>query len=207
MATPMTAFLALKPEWMPGQYATLGELEGVDDNVLYALRRDPGAKLELGTRARFSRSKKAYQFGPSGKKTPAGKQPVDLFDCGQPGCLVASPRLAAALTAADGSLQSARVKLVDVDGMDHAFVITAPFVDALDLRASGAKLMKARGLPDELERAKKLVIDAARVPRARSVFRVPLIDSMWFIRASVKDDLAGFVGLAFEDPAKTSFGG
>jgi hypothetical protein len=202
----MSEFWTLRPEWKPGEFATLGELERVADDVPNDLRHGRLVGPDLGAKARFVRSSKPYQFGPSGKKTPAGKAPVDLFKSKQAGCLVASARLAEALLEADAVLTLSRVSIVDVEGVDHGFVITAPLVDALDLKKSGAKLERVRGLPDELVSAKKLILDAARVPSSRAVFRLPLLSTTWFVRDAVKERLADFIGLEFEDPAKTSFG-
>jgi hypothetical protein len=93
------------------------------------------------------------------------------------------------------------VKLLGIKGLDHAFVLTAPLVDALDLAASGAKVEKFDGVPDRIVKAKKLVLRADKVPPDRAVFRVPLLDDLWFVRDSVKAELDAFVGLELEDPA------
>lgn len=197
-------FWALRPAFDPS-YASLGKLEQAPDDVpLSKLRRGLLVGIELGKKARFARSKEPFRFGPSGKSTPAGTAVVDLFRNRQAGCFVVSPRLCEVLRECDGALRPVRVGLTGVDRLDHGFVLTAPLVDALDLSASKAKVEKFDGVPDEIGRAKSLVLRA--VPAERSVFRVPLLDGFWFVRDDVKAKLDGFVGLELSDPAKTSVG-
>lgn len=200
----MPTFWTLQPESLH-THASLGSLEKAAETVpLSKLRRGLLVGVDLGPKAQFARSKQAFQFGPSGKKTPAGSDLVDLFRNRQAGCFVASPRLAEVLVKLDPAVSLSRVKLVDVKGLDHAFVLTAPLVDALDLSASGAKVEKA---DDEIVRAKKLVLVASKVPAERAVFRVPFLDNVWFVRDRVKDALADFVGLELGDPAAMRIGG
>lgn len=202
----MTAFWALTPVFDPA-FAALGKLENpTDDLPLSKLRRGELVAPELGPKARFTRSTEKFQFGPSGKKTPAGTTPVDLFRNRQGGCFVVSPRLADALVAADPAVRPSKVKLSGVTGLDHAFVLTAPLVDALDLAASKAKVEKFGGVPDEITRATKLVLVEKRVPADRAVFRVPLLDKVWFVRDQVRAAIAAYAGLELTDPAAKSYG-
>ena len=195
-------FLALAPAFNPS-YTALGKLEHASDDVpLSKLRRGQLVGVELGRKARFTRSKEPFRFGPSGKTTPAGAVVVDLFRNRQAGCFVVSPRLAELLTRVDPALRPSRVGLSGVDGLDHGFVLTAPLVDALDLAASKAKVEKFDGVPDEITRAKSLVLRT--VPADRAVFRVPLLDDFWFVREDI--ELAGFTGLELTDPATTTVG-
>lgn len=197
----MTAFWTLRPEFLP-TYAKLGKLENArEDLPLSHLRRGTLVGVDLGAKARFVRSTLSYGFGPSGKKTPAGAVPVDLFATKQAGCLVASPRLAETLASLDSALRLVRVKLVDIKGVDHGFVLTGPLVDALDLRASGAKVESFGGVPSEITRAKQLVLSPSKVPADRRVFRVPLVDDVWFVRDDARAALATFVGVELGDPA------
>lgn len=199
-------FLALAPTFDPS-YASLGKLENASDDVpLSKLRRGQLVGVDLGRKARFARSKEPFRFGPSGKSTPAGTTVVDLFRTRQTGCFVVSPRLRTSATRIDSSLRPSRVGLTGVDGLDHGFVLTAPLVDALDLAASKAKVGKFDGTPDEITRAKSLVLRPAAVPPDRAVFRVPLLDGVWFVRQNVRPQLAGFTGLELSDPETTAVG-
>ncbi len=201
-------FLALAPAFDPS-YASLGKLENQSDDVpLSKLRRGQLVGVDLGRKARFARSKEPFRFGPNpGKATPAGTTVVDLFRTRQAGCFVVSPRLAELLTSIDSSVRASRVGLTGLAGLDHGFVVTAPLVDALDLVASKAKVENFDGTPDEIIRARSLVLRPSGVPADRVVCRVPLLDGFWFVREAVKARLAGFTGLELSDPMTTTVGG
>lgn len=196
----MPTFWTLRPQFSVA-FATLGKLDNVPDHVsLSKLRRGHLIELSLDG-SYFARDTTAYQFGPSGKKTPAGSEPVDLYRNRQGGCLVVSTRLGAALASADPTVRLATVKIKGVKSVNTAVVVTAPLVDALDAPASGARFEKWDGAPDEIIAARRLVINPANVPEQRTVFRTPHLSTVWFIRDALKPALASFVGLAIEDPA------
>ncbi|MER2564706.1 MAG: DUF1629 domain-containing protein [Myxococcaceae bacterium] len=102
---------------------------------------------------------------------------------------IVSARLGAALAEAEPKVELLRVPIIDKKTTEQVyfFANVLEHVDCLDREASGVKRM----LGDEIARLERVVIDEARVPAERQLFRVARYSKAHVVRRSLAERLTG----------------
>lgn len=101
---------------------------------------------------------------------------------------IVSARLGAALAEAEPKVELLRVPIIDkkkTTEQAYFFANVLEHVDCLDREASGVKRM----LGDEIARLERVVIDEARVPAERQLFRVARYSKAHVVRRSLAERL------------------